>query len=69
MSSQLGRQICLTHSGKPYQPRFVLATSPSDLLYRCDFCATWWIGTQRYQNPVTASEAQEAFPEAFENDR
>ncbi|WP_295854034.1 hypothetical protein [uncultured Microbacterium sp.] len=64
MSEDLGCQVCLTHSGKPYQPRFVLATSPSDLLYRCDFCRTWWIGTQRYQNPVSSDVARAAFPEA-----
>ncbi|WP_279365874.1 hypothetical protein [Microbacterium testaceum] len=64
MNEDLGCQTCLTHSGKPYQPRFVLATSPSDLLYRCGFCRTWWIGTQRYQNPVSPDAARAAFPEA-----
>ncbi len=35
-----------------------------DLLYRCDFCRTWWIGTQRYQNPCRRMP-RDAFPEAL----
>lgn len=45
------------------QPRFVIASSPVDLLYRCGSCRTWWIGDGRSLHPVSDDEALRQFPE------
>jgi hypothetical protein len=60
--SALGCDECLEGVYTATQPRFIAATSPADLLYRCAFCRTWWIGDGRSLHPVADAEAQRRFP-------
>ena len=62
--TELGCGVCLEegYGGGP-QPRFVGASSPGDLLYRCEVCGTWWIGNERARGPVSAREASDRFPD------
>jgi hypothetical protein len=59
----LGCRVCLQGVYSGTQPRFVLATSAADLLYRCDDCHTWWVGDGRSLHAATDSEAHARFPD------
>ena len=59
----LGCPACLDLAMREAQPTFLVATSPDDFLYRCDYCQTWWTGISRFNNPATAVDAQARFPE------
>jgi hypothetical protein len=63
MKEPLGCPVCLEGVYSATQPKFVVATSPADLLYRCDVCKTWWIGDGRSLHPVSDAEAHDRFPE------
>ncbi len=62
-SRPLGCPACLDLAMREAQPTFLVATSPDDFLYRCDYCQSWWTGNSRFNNPATAFEAQARFPE------
>jgi len=62
-SRPLGCPACLDLAMREAQPTFLVATSPDDFLYRCDYCQTWWTGNSRFNNPATAVDAQARFPE------
>jgi len=59
----LGCPACLDLAMRESQPAFIVATSPADFLYRCDYCQTWWTANSRFSNPATAADAQARFPE------
>ncbi|GEB47141.1 hypothetical protein MTE01_30860 [Microbacterium testaceum] len=59
----LGCPACLDLAMREGQPAFIVATSPDDLLYRCDYCQTWWTANSRFRNPATVADAQARFPE------
>ncbi len=59
----LGCPACLDLAMREGQPAFIVATSPDDFLYRCDFCQTWWTANSRFRNPATVADAQARFPE------
>jgi hypothetical protein len=61
--SELGCEVCREGVYSGGQPRFVVATSGVDLLYRCDACATWWIGNERATWPASSRAARELFPD------
>ena len=63
MVSELGCEICREGVYNGSQPRFIIATTPTDLLYRCDACGCWWIGDSRTAHPVTPQQAGGRFPE------
>ncbi|MCC4909344.1 hypothetical protein [Microbacterium sp. cx-59] len=61
--SELSCDVCRTGVYSGGQPRFVVATSGVDLLYRCDACGTWWIGNERATWPATWAEARTLSPD------
>lgn len=63
MSDELGCAVCREGIYSGGQPRFVVATTATDLLYRCEVCGTWWVGDGRMAFPVSDEVARERFPE------
>ncbi|KZE89662.1 hypothetical protein AVP41_02460 [Microbacterium sp. TNHR37B] len=57
-----GCAVCQEGAYTGGQPRFVVSTSPVDLLYRCDLCRTWWLDNGRALRPMTDDEARDRFP-------
>lgn len=62
MPELLGCEVCREGIYAGGQPRFVVATTATDLLYRCEVCRTWWIGDGRSAHPVHDAEARVRFP-------
>ncbi|MFE1646784.1 hypothetical protein ACFM35_14480 [Microbacterium sp. P01] len=63
MTFELGCPVCHEGFSSGGEPTFVIATTPTDLLYRCRVCETWWVGDSHSLHPVTAAQAHERFPE------
>lgn len=63
-----GCSVCRDGAYSGGQPRFVVSTSPVDLLYRCEVCRTWWVDNGRALRPMTDDEARERFPNDAEPD-
>lgn len=62
MTEILGCDVCRDGIYSAGQPRFIFATTATDLLYRCEECQTWWIGDGRSAHPVRDEVARERFP-------
>jgi len=63
MAERRGCDVCREGVYTGEQPRFVAATTATDLLYRCEVCGTWWIGDGHSTHPVSDEVARERFPE------
>lgn len=62
-AARLGCDECREGVFAAGPPRFVVATTATDLLYRCDVCGTWWAGDGRMAFPVSDEQAHERFPD------
>jgi hypothetical protein len=59
---ELGCDICREGVYNGTGPKLVTTSSPSELLYRCPICHTWWIGDGHSSHPVDDEEARARFP-------
>lgn len=62
MTEELGCGVCRAGVYSGGEPHFLVATTPTDLLYRCAVCGTWWVGDGRSAHAATVREASKRFP-------
>lgn len=67
--AQAGCDVCRqgAYRGSLTEPRRIASAADGPVfLHRCETCGTYWEYDLRAARPVTAAEAAQTFPQAFE---